>query len=270
LGVAGWLAGCAVFATGLTTSTLHAEDPVVAKCTTSYEKAQILRKKEDFLGSREELLLCGAPNCPALIQNDCVVWLPTLEDSIPLVVFEAKVNGESVFDVTVIEGDKTLLTHLDGKPVEVNPGPHLFTFLRAGSATLQEKAIVRRGEKSRMVVASWTVSTSVPVSVREIPGAATGSAAAEAKSRPIPPLFYVLTGAGVLGLGTFAVLGLSTQSDQNNLASTCAPLCSDASVNSLRALFTRPERTERLAIADSRLGLIPTTGGLRMNWTGSF
>ena len=129
----------------------------------SYENAQILRKKEDFLAAREELLLCGAPNCPTLIQNDCVEWLPKLEDAIPLVVFEAKVNGESIFDVAVTEGDKTLLTRLDGKSVEVNPGLHTFKFVRPGAATLEERAIVRRGEKSRLVMASWTVSTSVPV-----------------------------------------------------------------------------------------------------------
>lgn len=256
-------------------------------CLKAYENAQLMRKQEDFIGARAELIVCASATCPVVVQNDCVEWLGKVEDAIPLVILEAKINGSPVYDVSVSVDGKRVVEHLDGKSIEVNPGLHTFTFTRDGGLTATERAIVHRGEKSRTVMASWMTPTIG--SAATVPPAAPPSIP---KARPIPTLFYVLGGVGVLGFGAFATLGITGLNQEQDLGNTCSHICSDSSIQSLKmqyaiadisagvgvvslvaagiVFFNRPERPTKTGFDFSRFGVHPTPSGTFITWREAF
>lgn len=280
------LGGVLVMAAELSTSSSQAAPPDGATCVKAYESAQMRRKSEDFIGARQELIVCASAACPSVIQGDCIEWLGKVEDAIPLVIFEAKVNGSPVFDVSVTLAGKLLAERLDGRSVEVNPGLHAFTFERPGAPPVVEKVIIHRGAKSHTVMASWSAPIKDGTALPPPPPPPIP------KTRPIPALFYALSGIGVVGLGGFAGLGISGLNQEHQLSSTCSPVCKDSDLNPVKAqyiaaytsagvgalslvgagivLFTRPERPVKSAFDPSRFGVHPTPAGAFIDWRATF
>src|SRR5439155_8312448 len=110
-----------------------------------------------------------------------------------------------VFDVTVTMDGAVVATQLDGKPIDIDPGAHVFRFVHGNNPPVEQQIIVHAGEKGRSVTASWVTPKATPP-----PGSET-SARREAPEvpmeRPVPKAAYVLGGVGVLGLGAFTYFG---------------------------------------------------------------
>jgi hypothetical protein len=208
-------------------------------CRHGYESAQLLRRNEELLAAREQLQICGAESCPAITRTDCVRWLAEVEASIPSVVFEARTSVGPVFDVSAKVDGVLRVNGLDGRPLEVDPGLHTFAFERNGSPPLEQKVILREGQKNSLVVADWALPK---------PEAAGPARAPRSQGeRPVPASVYVSAGIAALGFAGFAIAGTLGNSLKSDLeASGCAPFCPRDRVNALRT---------RYAIADAGLAI---------------
>ena len=128
----------------------------VQACLAASEKGQKSRAAGRLREARDAFLVCGSEGCPAMVRRDCAQWQTEIIAMLPSVVFGAKDRqGRDLFDVTVSMDGETLLRKLDGKSVNVDPGPHTFKFEVAGSPAVIERALVKEGEKTRVVTVSF-------------------------------------------------------------------------------------------------------------------
>src|SRR4051812_23385078 len=69
-------------------------------CLAASEKAQQLRSAGKLGDAREQLNVCGRPECPKLVQQDCTLWMTELLASLPSIVPSAKDRkGRDLVDV---------------------------------------------------------------------------------------------------------------------------------------------------------------------------
>lgn len=203
-------------------------------CIASSEKAQQLRADGKLIASRQELLVCARDVCPGVIRKDCAKWLGELEDALPSIVLGAKDGkGHDLEDVRVSIDGTQVTSSLDGKAVPIDPGPHVLLFQHAGSTDVEDKIVVREGEKNRFV----TVTIHVPGD--DAPDVPAGGAASPAEPAPrtVPTATWILGGVGVAALGSFAFFGLKGKSDESSLRSSCAPACSDSDVSAVHTKY---------------------------------
>jgi hypothetical protein len=263
-------------------------EPTKAACKDAYEQSQAHRQKDELLVARQQLLLCAAPACPNLIRNDCVVWFAQVEQAIPSVVLEAKNEGGEILDVTVTMDKKTIATQLDGQPIDIDPGLHTFRFEHTGLPPIEQRLIVRAGEKSRLVSASWAKPKA------EQPADVPARAPAPME-RPVPASVWIAAGVGIVGIAGFSYFGLAGNRKTNDLENSCAPFCSTDQVNTVKTdylvgdislgvgvvslgaalvlLLTRPERpvgTETATSTAPRFGFQTTRDGAVVDLNGVF
>ncbi|HRG96747.1 MAG TPA: hypothetical protein PLR99_10880 [Polyangiaceae bacterium] len=182
-----------------------------AACLAAYEDAQRLRLASKLVAAREQLRVCRADVCPALVRNECEKWLGEVAESLPSVVLSARdPSGRDLLDVTV-SVDGARVPALDGKAFDVDPGSHTFRFQR-GKEVKEEQWLVRQGEHNRVIVG-----------VLGEPPRAPAPAAAPSAREPGPQrtIGLVVGGVGVVGVGVAAALGLASNGDASTLRETC-------------------------------------------------
>lgn len=205
-------------------------------CIAASEKAQQLRSDGELLAAREEMLVCAREVCPGVIRKDCAKWLGELEDALPSIVFGAKDGrGHDLEEVKVSIDGTVVTTTLDGKAIAVDPGPHVVKFEHAGSPDVEDKIVVREGEKNRFVTVKIRVPGDDVVETSTTPNASAGEG--NVAPRKIPTATVVLGGVGLVALGSFVFFGLEGKSDESHLRSTCAPVCSDSDVSAVHSKY---------------------------------
>src|SRR5260221_2871546 len=120
-------------------------------CVTAYEKAEMQQRKGELVAARESLRFCARSVCPIVASADCVKWLGDAERSLPSIVIGAHSGLSDVVDVVVTVDDKELTRRLDGQPLDLDPGSHLFHFAMAGKAPVDMMLVIKVGEKNRVV-----------------------------------------------------------------------------------------------------------------------
>lgn len=189
----------------------HAQE--VAECARAYEDAQVLRQDKRLLDARERLLVCVQDACPAAARADCNRWLVEVDANLPTVVPEViDKSGKQRTDARVLVDGRLLAGQLDGGAVPVDPGKRIFRFLTPGMAPVERQVVVLEGQKNMKVTVSFAPAAApalAPVAMRE--------------ERPTPIAVYILGGAGVLALGSFAYFGVTAITRYDEASSTCAP-----------------------------------------------
>lgn len=192
-------------------------------CITAYEQTQTLRKDGRLVSARAQAEICAREACPALLMKDCSRWMSELDASTPSVVFEARTEtGAPLTDVRVALDGAVLTTRLDGQPIAIDPGKHVFRF-ESGGASSEETVLVREGEKHRRIRATLAARPEPP-------------RPAEAPSA-LPTGVWIFGGAAVVALGVsaaFAIDGLSKKSALED----CKPRCAPSDVDAMSASFT--------------------------------
>ncbi|WP_437819968.1 hypothetical protein [Sorangium sp. So ce1078] len=189
-------------------------------CAASYEHAQQLVRDRALMRARAELRVCVS-SCPAALAGDCQSWSEQVERDMPSVALSAtSAEGGSPGRVRVLLDGAPLVEALPKDPIEVDPGRHTLTFEDAAGTRVATVVTVSPGDKA------------LPIAVR-FPAAATSRAAAGggAPVRQRWPL--VLAGAGVVGLGVGAFLGIKGHIDRSELRSRCAPGCTADEVEAI-------------------------------------
>jgi len=259
---------------------------VKQQCADAYVQTQTARKASKLRGAREQVLLCAQNACPDVVKKECAVWLTEIDASLPTVVFEARdSSGSETSAVRVLFDGEVLKEQLDGKAVTVDPGEHRVRYELEGQAPIEELVVIREGEKNRKL--SITFLKAAPVTPP--PGSDTSAGGLGG----VPTITYVLGGVGVVGIGLFATFGILGTSDKSELEDTCAPSCSEADVDGVRAkliaadvslgvgvvalgvaaflFFTAPPATAAPAPATAlRFDWQPTQGGFVTTFGGRF
>ncbi len=234
-----------VFAASIPTAHADAAADEKAACVAAYEDAQTLRSKAALRGSHEKLLICAAQSCPKVVAEQCAGWLDEVEKALPSVNFAVTdEQGKDLIDVRVSFDGALLKQGLDGKAISVDPGPHTFKIESGTRKPLELQVVVREGEKNRQIDVTWKGVP--PVADKPIEPVETPHGTSK-----LSPAFWVLGGAGVVGVGLFATLGGIGLAQKSSDAGTggCAPKCTTSEVNSIKTKFIAADVSLTIGLA---------------------
>jgi hypothetical protein len=246
-----------------------------AACISASDEGQQLRDDGKYTLAREAFERCARESCPVLLRIDCVHWLLDLDQSSASVVINAKDDkGNDLVDVTVTVDGQPFASKLDGKPLAVDPGAHLFHYEAAGFAPMEEHAVIHAAEKNRALnvrfPAALTVSRPPPVETPPIEGPDQARVASPPPPPPVPETVppsaaqadprlpgWVFAGVSVVAFASEAYFGLTGLSQRStDLALTgCATEkdCAPSEKSSIQTKF---------AVADVSLGVGLVSAGL--------
>jgi hypothetical protein len=284
-----------VAAVAVSTSRAGADDK--QQCLAASDQGQQMRDDGKYRRAREAFAACARDACPALVRRDCVKWLSDLEQASPSVVVGAKDDkGGDLVDVTVLVDGAPLVTKLDGKPTLMDPGAHVLRFETAGYHGVEQRIMVRAGEKSRLLVVQFGTPAAHPPATATVP-ATSPTSGATPDGGPTPQgtrtSAWVFGGLAVVAFGTEAYFGLSGLSDRSHLKSqACAQTasCPQSSVDSIRTKFTVADIALGVGIASAAISaylylappsetapshptavdVVPVPGGAAMSVAGRF
>jgi len=185
---------------------------------------------EALVSARASALRCSQAECPALLRTDCAEWFAELERQVPSVVISVRAGENDVAGAAVSVDGKPLDRALNGEPIELDPGHHVFEVTPAGKPKLSREVVLAAGEKARQLVfelPSETTAATVTKEPTAPPPVAT--------HRPVPLATWVLSGTAVAAAGAGAVFGVLALSKRSELEKKpadggCSPYCSDAQV----------------------------------------
>ncbi len=202
-------------------SAAHAQDK--AACLEAAGKAQKLRSTHLLVEARDQLRVCAAAACPAVVQSDCVAWLADVEKSLPSVVVTAKNSaGSDLVDVKVSVDGQLLVTKLDGQSVPMNAGVHAFHFETPDGGSLDRQVVVAEGEKNHAVSVTFGGAAAASSGAPGAPAAGPGSTSQSTWKTA----GWVVGGVGVAGVVLGAAFGAATlaaKSGDHCVANVCDP-----------------------------------------------
>jgi hypothetical protein len=221
---------------------------VAQRCAQLAENGEDLRASHRLVGARASFLQCAREECPEVVRRDCERWRVEVEASLPSVVLSARgTHGEDLGDVRVVLDGAPLVDHLDGVAIAIDPGSHVLRFERAGEPPLEQRVLVREGEKNRIVEVEWASgsveSPTSPPPAAQLPQLTATLPAPRSAPPPLSPRARNLTPAyviGGLGLGSLVAslfLEIRGVNDWNYDRSTCGVdrTCTSAQVNDVKS-----------------------------------
>jgi hypothetical protein len=120
------------------------------QCINANEQAGQLRKAGKLRDARTSLRLCSADVCPAAVRRDCLAGAERVDADVPSITLSAQdPTGNDLAAVRVSIDGQLVAERLDGKPVEVDPGEHVFRFEAAGLPPLEKRLVIVEAEKNR-------------------------------------------------------------------------------------------------------------------------
>jgi hypothetical protein len=195
-------------------------------CAAAFTAAQRLMRSGSLHEARKKLVLCGGPQCPALMRPDCQQWLANVEASIPTVVFQVYPQPLEDLSLSLDGGDSFAL---DGRAISVDPGNHNVTFMAKGFLPVTKQLVILEGEKLQR---ETVVLEPAPPSIEIAPKARPALVPPEKKSSLTWPLVVTLSGTALAGIGA-VYFGVNARSDDRALQS-CYGECSQQKVDHVR------------------------------------
>ena len=185
-----------------------------AQCIASAERAQRLRRAGKLRESREQLATCAESSCPSVVRDDCARWMGEIIELVPSIVVGARDDrGRDLVRVRVSIDGAVVEERLDGRPIELDPGPHDLRFDADGFTPVEQRILVKEREQSRAVA----VTFSVPA--HDGPAGSSG----------VPLLAWGLGGLGLAALAGALYFDASAFEE-----ASCKPHCSGPQVDSIK------------------------------------
>ena len=241
------------FVLALTAATPFVLAPALARadaetCVDAANRGQTLRTSRKLVLAREALIVCAADSCPTSLRKACIAWLSETEASLPSIIPALQdARGHDIPGVRVWIDGAPAKDWIDGQSISVDPGTHE---VRAESSdaqvSAQERIVAREGEKVRIIhlgpVLPPSVASVQPPSgpspmppLGSPPPLARDASAAPPSTRSL--VSFVLGGASVVALGSFAYFGLTGRSRATELRTSCAPMCSESDRDAVHAKY---------------------------------
>jgi len=199
-----------------------------AECAAAYEDTQSLRQESKLRRAKEQAIVCAQTACPGVVRNDCVKWLSEIDASLPSVVFAARdTEDRETTAVRVFFDGEPLREKTDGKAVFVDPGEHTFRFELAGQPAIEQRAVLREGDKLRTVHVTFA---------RPAPPVVAPASIEEAKptTSPLRTAAFAIGGVGLASIGVGIVAGAVGLAQKSELEGDCAPACSASRIDDVR------------------------------------
>lgn len=242
-----------------------------AACISASDEGQQLRDDGKYTRAREAFERCARESCPVLLRVDCVHWLLDLDQSSASVVINAKDDkGNDLVDVTVTVDGQAFATKLDGKPLAVDPGAHLFHYEAAGFAPMEEHAVIHAAEKNRVLNVRFPVALAAPAPPADVPVHGPDEARVAVPVAPPPDTAppsaapsdprlpgWVFAGVSVAAFASEAYFGLTGLSQRStDLGPTGCATEKDCPASEKSSIQTK------FAVADVSLGVGLVSAGL--------
>jgi hypothetical protein len=229
----------------------HAADPTTSDCLGASESSISLRNQHKLRAALAQLLVCAAPTCPADVRGECTRRVAEVNAAIPTIVFEVKdASGNDLSAIKVSMDGQPLAERLEGTPLSIDPGVHMFAFETPGKPKVEKQLIIRQGEKDRRERVTLGGTAAATPAEPPVPTGATPVPAATPASAEPPPAqpetsslsterpskiggqkigALVAAGVGVVGVGLGTVFGLQSISKHKDAAAACPDRCTDQS-----------------------------------------
>jgi hypothetical protein len=242
----------------LLASTASARADVASdSCIDANAKAQALRRDGKLAAARAQLALCVDSRCPGMVRDDCAKRLDELDRAQPTIVFGGEdASARDVLAVAVAVDGRPVADKLDGSPLRVDPGPHVFRFEAAGQPPVTRTFVLKEGEKGRIervVLGPTQPGESASGRARTADGSASdaneGHGLGGGKIAGI-----VLTALGVGGLAVGTAYGLLASSAWDKSKNECPTSCAEP--NHGRAVNDRA-----IAVTDGTVSTIGFVAG---------
>ena len=193
-------------------------EPTKKQCVEANDAAQDLRQARKLRQAREKLVLCSAASCPGIVREDCVQRLSEVDAAMPSIIFEAKdAAGSDLSAVTVTLDGAPLAEKLDGAPLRVDPGEHVFVLAPEGRPSVTKKLVLAEHEQGRRELILLG-TTEAPRSPAASPVAGTGMSTLRLAG-------LIGGGAGVAGLVVGGIFGLVASSKWSSAKTDCGAGC---------------------------------------------
>jgi hypothetical protein len=204
----------------VSTSAALADGPTKDECINANDVAQTARQEGKLRETKKQLLVCVSKSCPGPVRDDCTERLDEVDKAMPTVVFAASdARGNDLSDVRVSVDGEALAESLDGTPVAVDPGGHVFRFEASNGGIATKKIVLREAEKGRRVSIVFGTNTGATDASKDHPS---GGADKGANVPPSQwPVYVAFAGAGV-GLVAGVVFTALTLKQQSSLDAAAA------------------------------------------------
>lgn len=203
-------------------------------CAKAYESAQAQRHESKLIEARRDLVTCSQDACPAVLRKDCVAWLSEVEAEVPAIAIRVRVDGCDRTDAKIEIDGALVPSAADGRPIEVNPGPHVIAASVDSHSRKQDLVVTTKDKHRAVTMAFGTAVLCGPSGQPSPPPRSTADA--PQTTRPVSPLVYVLGGVGIVGLGVGTGFGISAWSQKGTL-DDCKGACISADVDTMRRTF---------------------------------
>lgn len=210
------------------------------ECNDALVEGQRLEQASKLLAARERFLACSVESCGKNLPKDCRERYEALLPRIPTVVLEAGRGDEQLVEVQVSIDGVVVVSRLDGRALEVDPGEHTFVFTAKGES-VSEKRLVLESKKGQSVKAAFPVAkveakppvvavpTAIPEPTKPVAPAPPPPATSSAPTAEAPPkviddgasgargstqrwVGLVTGGVGLATMGVGGLVGLSARS----------------------------------------------------------
>lgn len=246
--------------------TAFAQGSRKSECAAAYEKSQESRSAGRLREAKEELVVCAQEDCPAFVQSDCAQWLGEVQREMPTIILSARdKKNQEVSTVRVSLDGQVVLEELDGKPMEIDPGQHLFRFEIEDAEPVEQKIVVRQSQKDRVIEVSFAPpeeagAESPYAGAAQLPSkdaAADVPPPEEAPRKPGPLRMYayVAGGVGAAGILGFVAFGAMGRSKESDLRDSCSPDCPQSEVDSVKTKYLLADVSLGLGIAGLGAGV---------------
>jgi hypothetical protein len=217
------------------------------QCIAASDQGQQSRDDGKFKSARESFTRCSRMTCPGIVRQECAQWLVDLDAKTPTVVVDATDDrGNDLVAVKLTVDGVDLVAKLDGLPIPVDGGEHLFRYEAAGFSPIEDHVTIRIGEKNRVLKVRF-LSSAAPASASTAPIAPSPEAPHSASP---PAAAWIFTGIAVAAFASETYFGLAGVGEYNQDKGpgpgSCAGHCSSSEISSIRTQF---------AIADVSLGV---------------
>jgi hypothetical protein len=231
-------------------------------CIDAHSRGQDARDQGKISFARKLFLTCAQASCPAAVQSDCAKFADDMSNLQPTIVFVARDgDGNDLPETAVYVDGALVLTTLDGKPHDIDPGNHVVKFENGGKAQVVT-VVIGSGEKGRTLAGHF--GSPAPAPTQRITALAVDkSPPRTVAARTVHPggaLPIAITGAlvAVAGAGTY-LYGRSRTPDVCDFGSRqCAAPPGDPVFQDAQAAA----RTANLGLIAGSVGAAAAIGGI--------
>ncbi|MEA2747230.1 MAG: hypothetical protein QOI41_1373 [Myxococcales bacterium] len=195
------------------------------ECVAAADEGQKLRDDSKLNAAREKFIMCAAKACPGAVSKQCSQWLIETEKDMPTMTFRALDDqGKETIEVKVLVDGAKVSDTIDAHALALDPGEHKVRYERADGRSVEEKILLRPGEKNRLIELTFQVKTVAPPEPVKPVTPPPPPPDVDHGFR-IPLLGWVGLGVGVVGGVMTVAFAMSANSSETDLRSTCAPRC---------------------------------------------